>query len=498
MKRILLTLLAGLLALNLSAQQLDSTRRAALGAKLEEYCAALLGEPAAQQCEETDFIIGSCEDEATRQFVAVWMYDHYYKSKVMGHDAVAIHIYDKWFDKGGLKMYDEISQLTAAIFADFNRQSLIGSKAPAVTLKDSDGNDVTIYAKASGRVSVLYFYSPDCAKCKIENIMVRNVIENRDCPVDVYAVCTSDDRTKWEELTTGSLCFSVSNTSVHHLWDPEGNKGWQHSYGVLQTPKLFLVDADGTILGRAMDSYALDRMLDAMFTPVQMVYGEDESIVFYNDIFESYRKENGRVSSENLAAVADHIATRTLEEARDTMLYKQLTGDLLYYLSNNGESGLRNGISDFTQKHILSRSDIWNTEDDSLQVVGLARMMKEVADRASVGSKLPSVVVYGSKSTRLREGKTRTWDLSRLPRRIEYVMFYSPLCQDCQEELEALSQRHAAKEKLRVLKVDMDNMDENHPDEAQTVMDSFDLITFPYITKLDAQGAVAEKYCSFK
>jgi hypothetical protein len=44
----------------------------------------------------------------------------------MGAEAVAIHVLDKWFIDGPVRMYDDVDLLHARIFADFNRQSLIG------------------------------------------------------------------------------------------------------------------------------------------------------------------------------------------------------------------------------------------------------------------------------------------------------------------------------------------------------------------------------------
>ena len=86
MKRLLLALAAVFAVLTLRAQD---DRYEALGAKLEEYFAALAGEPLSVQNAECDYLIESCKDSLVRQFVTLKIYDHYPKSKIMGDEGVA-------------------------------------------------------------------------------------------------------------------------------------------------------------------------------------------------------------------------------------------------------------------------------------------------------------------------------------------------------------------------------------------------------------------------
>ena len=115
-----------------------------LGSKLEEYFTALAGENAAVQSAECDYLIESCQDSLVRQYVAIKIYDHYLRSQIMGDDAVAVHIADKWFLSGAVAMKTEEDLLNARIFAEFNRSSLIGADAPVLTLFDPEGAAVKV------------------------------------------------------------------------------------------------------------------------------------------------------------------------------------------------------------------------------------------------------------------------------------------------------------------------------------------------------------------
>lgn len=487
-----LTILACLMsAVMLSAQtKLSEQKKSELAGKLEEYCAAMLTESAASQCSETDFIISSCSDTETRQYVAVWLYTHYFTSKVMGHDAVAIHIFDNWFSDGKLSFYNDMDYVAASVFAEVNRGTLIGSKAPATVLEDEDGQKVSLFGGKLERPAVVYFYSTDCSKCKLENIMIRNVIENLDYPIDVYAVCIKGTPEEWAKVRTGALNFNVENSTIHHLGDSGDGSSWKEAWGILQTPSTFLVETDGRIAGRGLDSNALEKLLQEVYRMHNMSYGDPESTEFFDAIFAE------GTSPEVLAGSAAHIAKRTLEEAHDTLLFKQMTGDLLYYLSSSEDGGLRNGLPDFIQEQILDRSDVWKFPEDSMQVVALATMLKELGERAAVGSKIPAVKVYGKKFDRKGEGKVRKRSLRWLPCSYTHIMFYSPMCWDCKMQSERLAKR-AGTEKIKVLMVDLDAMEKDHPELFQKLIEEFDLTHIPYITKIDRRGRVVEKYCSF-
>ena len=140
---ILLTLVYGRTVLD--AQQLDSVKTAALEERLTEYFELLKYESIDVQKAEADFMIEAAADSAVRQAVALRIYDHYLGSPVMGAEAVAIHIYDKWFQTGKISIGNDMDLLSARFFAEFNRQSLIGEKAPELIMETLQGDTLRLF-----------------------------------------------------------------------------------------------------------------------------------------------------------------------------------------------------------------------------------------------------------------------------------------------------------------------------------------------------------------
>ena len=226
MRRFILILAAFFsLAIVSSAQQLDSAKRMLLAEKLAEYTAAIEREGVQVQKEECDFLIGSSTDSLVRQYVALNLYDHYLNSKVMGAEAVAIHIFDTWFLSGKVSMGSDMDLINARVYADFNRQSQIGMPAPQLTMNTIESDVVELFmpgtpVKDGQRHSVLFFYDTECPMCKVESILLSHLLEDEDYPIDFYAIYTGDNHESWQKYVSERFDFQTSKTRITHLWDP--------------------------------------------------------------------------------------------------------------------------------------------------------------------------------------------------------------------------------------------------------------------------------------
>lgn len=474
------------------AAQSDSSGIAKLDAKLEEYIGALEREPSAVKIGESDFLIGTPTDSAIRQRTAVKLYRHYLESPVMGDEAVAIHIYDRWFSNGEISMGDEAALYSARLFAETNRQSLIGLKAPEIALYDSLGNENRIPASGDGRFHVLYFYDTDCPKCRIENIRLKSVLDNCTVPVTLYAIYVGTDREKWSGFTETHFTFSSREIKCVNLWNPGMKTDLTFSYGVLGTPRMFLTDSRGTIIGRGLDSDALEQLF-AAYAPKEMEYGSRESDTFFRNLFGA----PDTLTCSSVDRIAGYIEKGTLQ-AGDTLLFRQMTGDLLYYIAGQREEAFKCGTADFVRKYILSRGDIWKTQDDSIRVVGFASLLKDLDGLAPYGSEIPGIRVC---ATLLRNGKARTgmFRTDRFQgRRGGIIIFHTEGCEICRSELEAAAEMSSSGKGPDILEVDMDQLFSSYPDQANALLSSFDLSSLPFIIETDRKGRVTRKYISLR
>ena len=479
MKRLLTVLLAVFFTFSLQAQE---DRFEALGAKLEEYFTALAGDPVPVQNAECDFLIESCQDSLTRQFVALKIYDHYLNSKIMGDDGVAVHVADTWLIPGKVAMHSELDLLNAKVFAEFNRQAQLGAEAPTLVVMDQEGETVSVPGK--GEYTVLYFYDTSCSTCRIESPRLRDFLKDTDFPLQTVAFYTGDDEEEWARYQATSL----NVPGITHVWDPEMDSDYQRKYGVLQTPRMFLIGPDGTVVGRGLDTPALRMLTEKLSGKESYVYGTREGTALYEKVFASYGDD---LKPEDVLDVAAYVAERTYGEG-DAESFKHMEGDLLYWLSSQTGEIYKEGTRLFIDKYILGVSEVWNKDEDAAQVVSMALMMQELLARTPVGSTVPDLQVHGTLLRKpclfRKDSKDGVFSL----RKADYLVFYTKGCGRCEETLAAA--RALADNKAKVLLVNMDNLFEQYPDESRQLLDTFDLSGLPYVLQLGPGGVVQHKY----
>lgn len=456
--------------------QVDTAKIRELDARLERYFSLLETEPLEVKITECDALIEAASDKDLRQRIALKAYNHYLNSSLMGDEAVAIHLTDRWFSRGEIPMGSEKDLFDAKLFAEFNRQSLIGMPAPEVTLTDPSGEFVKIPVIAgptgNPRFQVLYFYDTDCAKCKLESPMLRSLLDDKDYPVDVFAVYVGREEDKWAFWRESTFRVKAPNTTVIHLWDPEDSSDYQMRYGVTVTPKMFLVGPDGVIIGRNLDTDSLEKLLDASLAALYYDYGGEEALAFFDKLFST---SGSKVVPEDVTGIASMLESRTLARG-DTMSFKHLEGDLLYYLAGKRGEGFKEGTYSFIKEYILSRPDVWNNADDSLKVIGLASMMDGLLSKAPVGTRIPKTGIKGWNKMRRKGG----------------LFFFSTTgCPVCAAEQEAADSLH-----LKYLIVDMTSLEKESPQTARQLLDFFDLSGLPHIIQTGRRGVIERRYVS--
>ena len=476
-KRIIAAALSLAVCCGLNAQEYPE-----LGAKLEEYFVALAGESYKVQNAECDYLIESASDSLVRQFVTLRIYDHYLNSKIMGDEAVAVHIADKWLASGKVKMHSDEDLRNAKLYAEFNRNSLVGQKAKTVSLRNVSGKSVRI--PASGYYNILYFYDTSCSACRAETARLKNYLREIDYNIKVWAIYVGADADAWKS-------YRDDFERATHLWDPSMESDWQRQYGVLGTPRMFLVNPDGEIIGRNLDTPALKVLLSREFTDGKYTYGDESQTARFSQMFAAY---GDTLKVSHIMDVADYLAARTFGEGNiDT--FKQVEGDLLYFLSQQRTEVYRDAIIPLVKTYISDKS-IWDTPEDESQILSLGQFLTEMVSRTPAGSEVPDIKVEGTLRRKpfpifVKGTKEGTFALRRLKGSPAYVVFYSAGCSSCQELLAKVDALVSASGKVRVLLVDVDA---SLSDGDTTLLDTFDLSYLPFVLELDKKGIVQHRY----
>ena len=236
-------------------------------------------------------------------------------------------------------------------------------------------------------------------------------------------------------------------------------------------------------------------MLYQIFEEPVLEYGSDASLDFYDRLLAT--TSGNELTISEIQDVADHIAEASLAKG-DTVMFRQMTGDLLYYLAPKTGNAYKEASAHVARKHILNRPDIWKTPDDSMKVVGFALMIDDLLSRAEPGSIIPDMILPGEllESAKSRKGE---WNLRRLRKDRNVIIFHTEGCHVCEAEIAAarglLSDRKTAR-RVNVLLVNVDEIISSSSEKASALFDSFDLSTLPFIIETDRKGTVLRRYIS--
>ena len=459
MKRFVTVLLTVLLPLWAAGQDY-----AALDTKMDAYFAAIEAASVTDKCKEMDFLVLSAEQTAVREHIARYAFAHYRDSRLMGDEGVAVYVAKKWLPEDA----------EARSYVLFNGHSLLGMKAPPLTLTDHNGQKVSLFQDAREHYTLLYFYDTSCTSCTAESQLLMHYIPTAPVPLDVVAVYVGTDEKAWARYRATRF----HPEGALHLWDPAMESSFQQDYGVLKTPMLYLIAPDGTIAGRRLDTSSLATLLDALTQTQAYRYGGEESMALFDTMFAE------GASKDDILETAGYIADRTADNPAG---YAHMMGDLLYYLSLHRGESLRAALGPFMANYIYGK-DVWSAED-SLQVFPIADMMRGLLDKCRVGTRVPNVRLKG---TLLRPGKadkTVSRRLRCLRGRPGFVVFVSDSCATCLESEPAI-RALAGADAPRGTKVFLVQADDN-------LLDDFDLSYLPYVLELDRRGRIVRRYVDF-
>lgn len=260
MKRLATIALALLMCIGLDAQNASPEGAyATLDSLILRYVEAMQLESVETKAGECDFLISSVKDSLMRQHVAVELFKYYRDAPVMGDEAVAIHVFDEWFAGGKLSFRGEFEGLDAEMFCNMNRNTLLGMDAPLIVGRRPCGGRRELPAK--GVTTILWFYDTSCSKCVAESKVMPAVLEKAvDFPVTLVCFYAGGSRKDWREFRR---TFKIGNPYVktEHYWDPSVSSDYLRLYGVISTPKMYMVAPEGSIIGRRLELESLQQLL---------------------------------------------------------------------------------------------------------------------------------------------------------------------------------------------------------------------------------------------
>ncbi len=216
----------------------------------------------------------------TFKFYLIHFLNEYAKSKVVGFDAVYVHLALNYYAKGDAPWTDP-DQLEKIIDnAKKLEPLLIGKIAPDIEMTTRDGRRIRLHEFQSP-YTVLFFWDPDCGHCKKSMPKMLEFYEQfKDRGVEVFAVCTKlvkrteDGKWSMEEV---QKCWDFIDEKKTGVWlntvDPYHRSRYKSIYDIRSTPQIYVLDKDKKILSKRIGAEQLPEVMELILKAAEEEQG---------------------------------------------------------------------------------------------------------------------------------------------------------------------------------------------------------------------------------
>jgi thiol-disulfide isomerase/thioredoxin len=207
-----------------------------------------------------DFIMNEfgAESESFQVYLASFL-NKYARSKIVGMDAVYVHLVNEYYAQGKAPWTDE-EQLSKIIKnANTLKPILIGKIAPDLKLQSRDKEPITVHGIKSD-YTVLFFWDPECGHCKKSiPLLLEFYKAYHDRGVEVLAICTKLNQ-------ASDKCWDVVDERGMDIWinanDPYLRSKFKQIYDIRVTPQIFVLDSDKKIVMKKIGVEQLAGVMD--------------------------------------------------------------------------------------------------------------------------------------------------------------------------------------------------------------------------------------------
>jgi thiol-disulfide isomerase/thioredoxin len=197
--------------------------------------------------KEIDRVIQKCKSNyKVFQFVAVYLFNHFRESEIMGHDAVMVKLADDIYLSGKADWVSKEFKDDLRKQIDMIRPNLIGKKAENLVMDSYKGIFVSLY-DVEKEFTILYFWEPDCGHCKEATPKLKAYYEKaKNDNIEIFAVCTTADKPKWTKYIEDNKLTWING------WDPQRSSRFDFFYNVQSTPLIYILDKNKKIIAKKL------------------------------------------------------------------------------------------------------------------------------------------------------------------------------------------------------------------------------------------------------
>lgn len=186
----------------------------------------------------------------------------YAATKVMGHDAIYVHLALKYYADEKKTPWVDLEQRQKIVDnAQKLAPLLIGKKAPNLELTTLAGKQTSLH-NLNSKFTAVYFWDPDCGNCsKMSTKLVAVYEKFKDRGFQIFGICNKT----YKELAKCTEKETEKGMKWINTADPYGLGRAHAKYYIQANPTLYLLDENKVIRYKRIDADQLEEILTAEF-----------------------------------------------------------------------------------------------------------------------------------------------------------------------------------------------------------------------------------------
>lgn len=227
--------------------------------KLKRYIKELTPQVTDSLTKYADIVIGKSKaNKEMFKFTVNWIALQYKQTKIMGLEAVYVHLVQKYWTKEQAWWSDstEIAGLRGEVA--LMAPSLIGQTGQDIRAKNEKGEYISLYDIKTPFI-VLYMFSYECDNCKKETPKLVKVMTEwkKKGLADCFTLCLDDKEDEWKKyLSTSGL------SAFHNVFDFQRESKYHRKYHVDVTPEMYVLNKERKIIASNIDSEQLPQVFE--------------------------------------------------------------------------------------------------------------------------------------------------------------------------------------------------------------------------------------------
>jgi thiol-disulfide isomerase/thioredoxin len=201
------------------------------------------------------------------KFLLNWSTDEYINPKIMGQDAIFVHLFNKYHSKGLSPWLNEKQMETISRRAYMQMSNLLGEKAADLNMLDTEDRPVSLYSMKAD-FSLVIFWDPKCGHCKEEMPKIDSIYRAswKQKGLRIFAVMTEDNIPEWKsyikDKDISEWTHAYESKEMAEKVSVAKLPSFRQLYDVISTPTIFLLDNEKRIIAKKLSWSQLDDLLN--------------------------------------------------------------------------------------------------------------------------------------------------------------------------------------------------------------------------------------------